>query len=145
MTLAKEMKTKILLTSILGLLGTFGAFAEEIPQALVLALPDTWNVEYKGDHGSQSYFMSSEEGGTVFLMFSRPHPFNPEQLTDYIAGQIEKEAEDFIVQSDKNNVRLKEQRYELKEIKGNTFSGKSVEFNLEAGVTQTILIIGDKD
>jgi hypothetical protein len=112
-------------------------------QALIVEVPATWKVEFKGDKGMQFYTVTRKEGDTALLMFSRwPAPGNVNQ----IPKQIEAMAKGFAEQAkDSKEFKLKTDKYKIEEIAGDTFSGSFVQFEIDGGVTQTMFMIGDAE
>jgi hypothetical protein len=135
---------KIILASILLISSaTLPIFAEEAKQALVVEVPATWKVEFKGDKGMQFYTVTRKEGDTALLMFSRsPVAGNVNQIPE----QIEAMAKGFAYMAkDNKDFKLKTDKYKVEEISGDMFSGRFVRFEIEGGFTQTMFMIGDNE
>lgn len=118
-------------------------FAEEAKQALIVEVPATWKVEFKGDKGIQFYTVTRKERDTALLMFSRwPVPGNVNQIPE----QIEAMAKGFVgLAKDKNGFKLKTDKYKIEEIAGDTFSGSFVQFEIDGGLIQTMFMVGDAE
>ena len=132
-----------LIAFLLSLVASLPAIADDIPQALIVKAPDTWQVEYKGDDGIQFYTVTRKDGDNALLMFSRwPVPGNVTQIPE----QIKQLAEGFVAQADKNEeIKLKAKKYKIEKIEGDDFSGSFVVFSIEGGFTQAMFMIGDEE
>jgi len=133
----------ILIAILLVSSATLPTLAEEAKQSLVVEVPETWEVEFKGDKGIQFYTVTRKAGDTALLMFSRwPAPGNVKQIPE----QIEAMAKGFVGLAKGNkDFKLKDENYKIEEITGVTFSGHFVQFEIEGGVTQTMFMIGDEE
>lgn len=117
--------------------------AAEVKQALIVDVPDTWKVEFKGDQGIQFYSVTRKEGDTALLMFSRSPVYgNVSQIPE----QIQVLANGFIAEAKgQEGLKLKRTDFKIGEIKGAAFSGKFVEFEVEGGFSQIMFMIGDNE
>lgn len=117
--------------------------AEEVKQALIVEAPTTWKVEFKGEKGMQFYTVTQKEGETALLMFFRsPVPGNVKQIPE----QIEAMAKGFVgLAKDNKDIKLKADKCKIEEIAGDTFSGCFVQFEIDGGITQTMIMIGDTE
>ncbi len=121
----------------------FPLLAEDAKQALIVEAPDTWKIEFNNDKGIQFYTLTLKEGDTALLMFSRwPVSGNVKQIPE----QIEAMAKGFVrLAKDRNDIKLKTEKYKIEEIAGDTFSGSFVKFEIDGGITQTMFMIGDTE
>jgi hypothetical protein len=133
----------ILATILLVSSASIPLFAEEAKQALIVEVPATWKVEFKGDKGMQFYSVTRKAGDTALLMFSRwPAAGNVNQIPE----QIESLAKSFADGAkDNKHFKLKTDKYKIEGIAGNEFSGNFVQFEIEGGITQTMFMIGDAE
>ena len=133
----------ILATILFVLSASSPLFAEKAKQALIVEVPASWKVEFKGDKGMQFYTVTRKASDMALLMFSRsPGPGNVNQISE----QIESLAKGFAEEAkDNKHFKLKTDKYKIEAIAGNEFSGSFVQFEIEAGITQTMFMIGDAE
>jgi hypothetical protein len=132
---------KILLSLSLISSAALPLLAEEAKQALIVEAPATWKVEFKGDNGIQFYTVTSKEGDTALLIFSRwPPPGSVNQIPDLIEGMAQGFAD---MAKDNKDFKLKTDKYKIEDIVGDTFSGSFVKFEVNDVGLQTMFMIGD--
>ena len=137
------MKSKITAT-ILTLLSLLPAFAEKLPQQLILETPEDWKVNFEGEKGIQFYTVTLKEDPSTILMLSRWPVRSTAQEIPELVNTL---GEAFLDQAKENkDFELKTEKYKVKEIKGDNFFGNYVKFKIKGGIIQTMFMIGkEKD
>jgi hypothetical protein len=140
---ARTISSLLASAALLTLAPSLSAAEEPVKQALIIEAPATWKVEFKGKNGLQFYTVTRKEGDTALLMLSRwPAPGNVNQIPE----TIESMAKAFVAQvKDQKDLKLKSTDYQTHEIQGGTFSGRSILFEIEGEICQTLFMVGDAE
>lgn len=133
------MKFKIVAT-ILTLLCSLSAFAEKPAQPLNVETPETWKVKFEEKENMQFYTITLKGDASALLMLSR---WPVASTAEEIPKLVDSLGEAFLEQAkETKEFKLKSDKYKVEAIKGETFSGNYVKFNIQGGIVQTMFMIG---
>lgn len=126
-----------------GLVAPLSLLGEDLPQALTVDAPATWEVEFKGDRGVPFYIVKRKDGDPALLMFSRwPVSGNVNQIDELLTSI----ADGFVAAAGNNKeIKIKTTDYKIEKIDGDEFSGSFASFGIEGGFVQSMFMIGDDE
>jgi len=128
--------TRNTISIIFTLFTIFSASAKNIPQALTLDIPKTWESKYDGKNNFQIYTLTQKKDpftSLILQVFPVPKNIKKAALSKYITKDVQLYVKEFTIEL-KDDLAKK---HEIKKIKGEIFSGEYVEFTLKNNTLRT--------